>query len=529
MYACPTCGDGLEFDPKTQKLLCPSCRNRYEPEEIDKMRLEKAAEIGEKLDSENEFEAISYKCSHCGAELITTDETITTFCSFCRTGTMLERKIIKKRKPDYIIPFKITKKECEEIYINKIKKSIFAPKNMIDTQEVEKIRGIYMPYWIYSFEKHSTDNSRGSKYSHRSGDYIYYDDYSLYTTVDAECSGITHDATSNFYDRLSEAIAPYSVKEKKEFSPAYLSGYYADNEDVDDNAYLSDSEKIASNHLSKILGKEKEYHKYNAKPNIILDNKSAKLALFPVYFLATKNNKKDRISYAVINGQTGKIAADIPIDFKKFGFFSLILTVIIFMLLNLFLTISMPKLTVLSILFNIASIFILVKQNKKIVIRNEELDDVGVQLKKTFKTIDQIKKESKKEKDIKSNKFQMIFWFSFFIAAMVIMSILPIIIEFPSIFKFLGYLTVLIVSIIMVIRKIKYPEKDSSIYKPIYGLLLTLLVFCIRPASDVYYYAAALVSIAFTIGSFYDIIDKFNILTTRKLPQLGARGGDENA
>ena len=140
----------------------------------------------------------------------------------------------------------------------------------------------------------------------------------------------------------------------------------------------------------------------------------------------------DGVKYPLyVNGQTGKIAADIPIDFKKFGFFSLILTVIIFMLLNLFLTISMPKLTVLSILFNIASIFILVKQNKKIVIRNEELDDVGVQLKKTFKTIDQIKKESKKEKDIKSNKFQMIFWFSFFIAAMVIMSILPIIIEFP--------------------------------------------------------------------------------------------------
>ena len=81
----------------------------------------------------------------------------------------------------------------------------------------------------------------------------------------------------------------------------------------------------------------------------------------------------------------------------------------------------------------------------------------------------------------------------------------------------------------MIIRKIKDPEKDTSFYKPIYGLLITLLVFCIRPASDIYYYIAASVSIAFTMWSFYNIIDKFNILTTRKLPQLGARGGDENA
>ena len=152
MYACPTCGAGLVFDPKTQNLLCLSCRNQYDPENIEKMRLDQAKEVETQIDTEKEYEAISYKCSHCGAELITTDETITTFCSFCRIGTMLDRKTIKKKKPDYIIPFKITKEECKKIYINKIKNSLFAPKNMIETQEVEKIRGIYMPYWVYSFE-----------------------------------------------------------------------------------------------------------------------------------------------------------------------------------------------------------------------------------------------------------------------------------------------------------------------------------------------------------------------------------------
>ena len=531
MYACPTCGAGLFFDPKTQKLLCLSCRNRYDPEEIEKMRLDQAKEVQENLDLENEYEAISYKCSHCGAELITTDETITTFCSFCRTGTMLNRKIIKKKKPDYIIPFKITKDECKQIYINKIKKSIFAPKNMIETQEVDKIRGIYMPYWIYSYEKHGNDDSRGSKCTGRVGDYLYYDDYSLTTNIDAECSGITHDATSNFYDRLSESIAPYSVKEKKEFSPAYLSGYYADNEDVDDNAYSDESEKIASNHLSKILGKEKEYHKYNAKPKIDLDYKKPELALFPVYFLATKNNKKDRISYAVINGQTGKIAADIPIDFKKFGIISAILSVIIFMLLNLFLTISMPKLIFLSILFNIASIFILVKQNKKVKIREEELDDVGVNFKRNMENNNSIEEETtpKKRKEYKYD-YSLV---KVFIILFSILGILPAIAmiskEYPNQFKYIGYITILVISAIMVVRKIKYPEKDTSFYKPIYGLLITLLVFCIRPASDIYYYVAALISICITIWSFYNIIDKFNLLTTRKLPQLGSRGGDENA
>lgn len=529
MYACPTCGAGLVFDPKTQNLLCLSCRNQYDPENIEKMHLDQAKEVEKQIDTEKEYEAISYKCSHCGAELITTDETITTFCSFCRIGTMLDRKTVKKKKPDYIIPFKITKDECKKIYINKIKKSLFAPKNMIETQEVEKIRGIYMPYWVYSFEKHGNDTSMGEKYNHRSGDYVYYDDYSLTTNVDAHCSGITHDATSNFYDRLSESIAPYTVKEKKNFSPAYLSGYYADNEDVDDNTYMIENKKIASDHLSKILGKEREYHKYNAKPYIDLSKSRAELALFPVYFLATRNNRRNRISYAVINGQTGKIAADIPIDFKKFAIFSAVLSVLLFVLLNIFLTISMPVLIICSIIFNIASLFILLKQNKKISIRENESDDKGVQAKKVKDNNESISSKDKK----KVRRFRNITFAAIIVLFFIFFNFLPFIgmtlVNHPEIIQYVGIAIIIGTVFVMIIRKILAPEKDTSMYKPICSLLITLVVFCLKPASDIYYYTAAIISIGITSLSFYNIIDKFNILTTRKLPQLGSRGGDENA
>ena len=533
MYACPTCGAGLVFDPKTQKLLCLSCRNQYDPENIEKMRLDQAKEVAKQEEvKEHLYEAISYKCSHCGAELITTDETITTFCSFCRIGTMLDRKEIKKKKPDYIIPFKITKEECKQIYINKIKNSLFAPKNMIETQEVEKIRGIYMPYWVYSFEKHGDDQTKGSKYSHRSGDYVYYDDYTLSTNVDAECSGITHDATSNFYDRLSESIAPYTVKEKKDFTPAYLSGYYADNEDVDDKTYLSENEEVASNHLSKELGKEKDYHKYKAKPHISFDKKEAKLALFPVYFLATRNDRRNRISYAVINGQTGKIAADIPIDFKKFGLFSALLSGLLFLLLNLFLTISMPQLIVLSILFNILSLIILTKQNKKITAREDESDDRGVQSKNIENNNENTEEKAKgktKKKDKKSSGTTTLIVIGIILGINLLPFIFVALAAIPNILEYIGIATIAGTIFAMIIRKILYPEKDISIYKPICGFLITLIVFCLKPASDLYYYTAALVSIGMAIISFYNIIDKLNILTTRKLPQLGSRGGDENA
>ena len=397
MYACPTCGAGLVFDPKSQQLLCKSCRNKYDPENSEGMRINKAVEKVEK----NCYEAISYKCTHCGAELITTDETITTFCSFCRTGEMLEREVIQKRKPDYVIPFSITKEECEEIYRKKIKKSLFAPKNMKDEQEAKKIRGIYMPYWIYSFEKRGDVKTKGQKYNHRSGDYVYYDDYILETDVDAKVKGIPHDATSNFWDRLSEAIGPYSVSKKKIFSPAYLSGFYADNEDVDEEIYKKESKEIAQDHISQKLGKDKTFSKYSAAPNVSLDQENIELALFPVYFLATKNKKGDRIGYAVINGQTGKISADIPIDFKKLVFLALIVAIPIFILLNIYFTFNMTHMIALAILFNIITICALNKQNRRIKSRESKTDDKGVQFKEG-NTDSTNKKSSKRSSYVKS-------------------------------------------------------------------------------------------------------------------------------
>ena len=80
-----------------------------------------------------------------------------------------------------------------------------------------------------------------------------------------------------------------------------------------------------------------------------------------------------------------------------------------------------------------------------------------------------------------------------------------------------------------VIGLIQHNKNDKSYIKPYLGLIITLAVFCIAPAHDMFYYAAALTSIGVAMLSIGDMVEKFNILTSRKLPQLGKRGGDENA
>ena len=64
--------------------------------------------------------------------------------------------------------------------------------------------------------------------------------------------------------------------------------------------------------------------------------------MFPVWFLSYRN--KDRVAYATVNGQTGKVVADLPISVGKFLLGSLIVAIPVYILLCL-LTVLTPGMT----------------------------------------------------------------------------------------------------------------------------------------------------------------------------------------
>ena len=55
--------------------------------------------------------------------------------------------------------------------------------------------------------------------------------------MDCQYKGLSYDASSSFDDSISEAIAPYDVKNMNPFTPSMLSGFYADTADVAPDVY----------------------------------------------------------------------------------------------------------------------------------------------------------------------------------------------------------------------------------------------------------------------------------------------------
>ena len=72
-----------------------------------------------------------------------------------------------------------------------------------------------------------------------------------------------------------------------------------------------------------------------------------------------------------------------------------------------------------------------------------------------------------------------------------------------------------------------FKEKWPTLRKPLLGIALAAAILLINPVSDWFYYAGAFACMGTALWAVMDIIRQHNVLTTRKLPQLGRRGGDE--
>jgi len=314
MYQCSSCGGNLKFDIVRQQLSCEHCGTKADPYSFYK---EKDAE-----ERAGEYEVTVFACPQCGSELMSEDTTVATFCSFCGASTILDRRIRRERRPEYILPFTKTKEDCRAAYGRMLRRAVFAPKELKDETLIEKFRGIYMPYWVYSFEKNEGIGFPGSK-TCRSGDYLITDHYELKSQVEANYEGLSYDASSTFADSLSDAIAPFDLRQKKDFAPSFLSGFYADTNDVEDYVYMQEAEDFVLKDACRCLAREPVCRRHGAERGgresqlwnaLRPSGRKAELAMLPVWFLSYRNG--DRVSYAVVNGQTGKAAADLPQEGK---------------------------------------------------------------------------------------------------------------------------------------------------------------------------------------------------------------------
>ncbi len=562
VFKCPNCGADLRWEPGEQLLYCMHCGTKLDPSLY--MSGENAPQAALAENADETYETNEFTCSQCGARIYSTDLTVATFCSYCGSSTVLEKRIVREKRPDYVIPFIKSREDCIDIYRKHVKRALFAPSTMTENSRIEKFRGIYMPYWVYSLYNNDVFSVTGT-YSHRSGDYVYTDHYLVTTDSKAEYYGLNFDASSSFSDNISGVIAPFDARDAKAFNPAYLSGFYADDGDVDASVYEDDAEQAVREDIAETLVQDAGFIRGHVTESTIEKNyplyTTQEKGLFPVWFLSIRSADNKRITYAAVNGQTGRVSVDLPLSFGKYLLFALLLAVPLFILLEFLFTLTPTKMLIITTILSVIAMVIVSGQARKVGIREQKLDDEGYlsvyrQKLKEHKKSDENKKEKGKSRTWVTCLILIIGIPLAFIAFIFLMVLFQTFAEkllqqsgnqeaewflIPLVLIGIVFVVMVVIAIAKDVRRkkneragiVKEPEVTKSrmyyLWKPIAGVAVSVLVLMLKPVMDAYYYGAAIVSMLLILWSIYDIVKTQNILSTRKIPQFEKRGGDTDA
>lgn len=327
-YQCKNCGGGLIYNPKTGKLKCEYCLTEYSQDEFVDELTSNTKDDPKKRRRQESY--CQYHCPTCGAEIITDETTTATFCYYCHSQVILDGKLQGTYLPDKIIPFSISRKEAIKKFEKWISKKKFLVRGFYSKKQIEKMTGVYLPYWLVNCKLEGgieAVSKRINSWYERGNRYVETEIYQTDRVGDIEINNMPNFALNKLNKDIVNNIFPFKWDGITKFDKKYLLGFQADKHNLGKRYFeeeiYSDLKTLTTQHLKEsIFG----YNRTEVKECFIdIKEFSCEHALLPVYLLTYKY--KDELYYFALNGQTGKTAGRLPLDYKKLILTSIMIAV----------------------------------------------------------------------------------------------------------------------------------------------------------------------------------------------------------
>lgn len=319
-YECPSCGGAVAFDAQLQKIKCPYCDSVFDLDQV-KPKEETAAEPQPVEDPGWSEGVNNYVCQSCGGEIICDANTAATSCPYCESPVVMSTRLEGNLRPDLVIPFKLDKKAAKEALKKHTSGKILLPKCFKSENHIEKLQGVYVPFWLYDASAGGDVHYHATKVRHWSDtnyNYTQTRHYAVHRVGELAFEAIPVDGSSKMADDLMESIEPYDLSQAVDFETAYLAGYLADKYDLSqDETRERAHERIRVSTRQALRNTVDGYSSVNEETaDVQVEEGRVRYALLPVWMLSTMY-RGQRYIFAM-NGQTGKMVGDLPMDKTAF-------------------------------------------------------------------------------------------------------------------------------------------------------------------------------------------------------------------
>ena len=371
VYQCPACTGPLHFDGKIGKLKCDYCGSSFTLQEAEdyyreknKKAVEADREAHKKADEAEAAAAAAakeagyegdasgwgsdaahmraYNCTKCGAELICDETTAATSCPYCGNNTVIPGKFAGVDRPDYVIPFKVDKKQAVNAFKNYYKGRKLLPSSFESENHIEEIKGVYVPVWMFSGRIEGNaeyETYEESRRRDRDEEIVTRKYYEVFREGEMSFEKIPVDASTRMPDDLMDSIEPFDYKEMRPFAMEYMPGYLANKYDVakEESRGRADDRAVQS-FRAALKDSVKNYNSVRVmKQKEKIHPDKAEYGMLPVWLLSSNFQGKNYLF--AMNGQSGKMIGALPISKAKLaawviGVFAVVFAVMHFLILR---------------------------------------------------------------------------------------------------------------------------------------------------------------------------------------------------
>ena len=218
-YKCPCCGGAIEFDSTLQKMKCPYCDTVFDPETLKEYDSALKNDTQSKMEWETSAggtwqpgetdDMIVYVCNSCGGEIIGSKTTAAASCPFCGNPVVMKENFSGDLRPDYVIPFKLTKEDAKAGLLQHLKGKRLVPKIFSQQNHIDEIKGVYVPFWLFDADADANIRYRATRTRAWSDSNYNYLETSHYSLLRAGCIGFERvpvDGSSVMADDWMESI-----------------------------------------------------------------------------------------------------------------------------------------------------------------------------------------------------------------------------------------------------------------------------------------------------------------------------------
>lgn len=333
-FKCPGCGGEMHYQAGTELQKCQYCGFELEiPENEEQIReLDFQSFINAHVEDDDKEEIKTVDCQACAAQVTLAENISGDECPYCGSTVLTEGAVAEHLRPKSLLPFKVEQKRAGELFKSWINGLWFAPNELKERSKlVEKISGMYVPYWTYD------SNTVSHYHGQRGDDYWVTETYT--TTVNGKSetrtrqvrktrwtsvSGMVFDqfddilvpATTSLPDKKINELEPWDLENIVPYSEEFLTGYRVENYQVslEDGFHIAEGvmdEEIEKSIKRDIGGDHQRITSFKTQYNDV----TFKHILLPVWLSSYRY--KDNVYQFLVNGRTGEVQGERPYSAVK--------------------------------------------------------------------------------------------------------------------------------------------------------------------------------------------------------------------